>query len=121
MQDSQLHTLGSPTYFLPPIRLKVVDNNSKISCHILSQAQGEFAAKGRQLIMQLGSQFVLGTSTLDVSGLLQPPNIALSDVTDVQTFSKVYMFQFHRIKTADRIALTYLLMLFMRVSQAVCF
>lgn len=68
--------------------------------------------------MQLGPQFVLGPSTLDVSGLLQPPDIAISDATDVQTFSKIYMFQFHTIKTADRIALTHLLMLFMRVSQA---
>jgi len=71
--------------------------------------------------MQLGSQFVLRSSTLDVSCLFQPPDIAISDATDVQTFSKLYMFQFPNVKTADRIALTYVLMLFMRVSQVAWF
>ena len=118
VQDPQLPTFGQPVHLLQPIRLMVADNNSTNPSHILGRAQGEFAAKARQLIMQLGPHFVLGPSTLDVSGLLQPPDIVISDATDVQTFSKLYMFQFHNIKTADRIALTHLLMLFMRVSQA---
>ena len=115
----QLPTFECPAHLLQPIRLAVADNNSTNPCHILGHAQGAFAAKGRQLIMQLGSQFVLGPPTLDVSGLLQPPDIAINDATDVQTFAKMYMFQFHNIKTADRIALTHLLMLFMRVSHVV--
>ena len=118
MQDPQLPTFGHPTHLLQPIRLMVTDNNSTNPSHILGRAQEEFAAKGRQLIMQLGPQFVLGPSTLDVSGLLQPPDIAISDATDAHIFSKIYMFQFHNIKTADRIALTHILMLFMRVSRA---
>lgn len=118
VQDHQLPTFACPAHLLQPVRLEVIDNNSTNPCHIFGQAQGEFAAKGRQLIMQLGPQIVLGSSTLEISDLPQPPDIAISDATDVQTFSKVYMFQFHNIKTAERIALTYLLTLFMRVSQA---
>jgi hypothetical protein len=120
-QDPQLPTFGHPAHLLQPIRLTVADNNSTNPIHMLARAQGEFAVKGRQLIMQLGTEFVLGPSTLDVSGLLHPPDIPISDATDAQTFSKIYMSQFHNIKTADRIALTHLLMLFMRVSLSIWF
>lgn len=117
MLDPQLPTFGCPTNLVQPIRLVMADNHSSDPCHILGQAQGKFAAKGRQLIMQLGTEFVLGAPTLDVPGLLEPLDITINDATDVQTFSKIYMFQFQNVKTADRIALTYLLILFMRVSS----
>jgi len=121
--------MNLPLHLLHPLHL-VTETDSSVPSHLLSNAQGEFVAHARRLVLQLGVQKVLGGSLLTAENLVDnssDSNAAEAaaeesvKATDIQSWSKGFMAQFHYIPFADRVALNHLLLWFMRVRwQLLC-
>jgi hypothetical protein len=114
VQNHQLSCLGTQLHLCEPIH-QLIDDYASEPSHALSFMQGCFLAKARELVSQRGPDMVIGSTILDVDGLVEPPNTSIGDATDVQTWSKAFIWQFD-LNLADRVAFTLLVFWYMRVS-----
>lgn len=114
VQNHQLSSLGLPVHLRQPMHL-TADPYRSDPTHEFSRFQIEFVERARTLILLNGSQAVLGSTTIDASGLIESLNGTIHDAKDVQTWVKIFLSQFDT-SLSDRTAFALLLVWYMRVS-----